>query len=331
MIDESATVMVPHSHPSVADRVTSLTAWGLAVALFLTVGWFAVAPDDPLGPVSLLARRGAVSMWLQAIALSAVAAAVATLIAGRRIPDIGTLAAAIGLTVVSFRGGTAEWFLLGSGDQGIPFQRTLAAKLAVESAAWFVVVAVAIASSGLVLRWCYGSPANPAMGRARDQGSSSQPLSAGFDIPRFSSRFLGIASSQQTRPMDGVKHLVIAAGVGLAASGILSAGLSARSIRHGQACFVTAGAVFLGVYAASRLAPVRSALWGIGGAALIAVAGLIWSALWPMGSTAPPPNIPVSHFLRVLPIQFIAVGTAAAVLTFGYCYEPPATPDPRRQ
>ena len=39
--------------PSVWERGATLAAWLLGGALFLTIGWFALEPDDPLGPVSV--------------------------------------------------------------------------------------------------------------------------------------------------------------------------------------------------------------------------------------------------------------------------------------
>ncbi len=79
----SSTVISDPPQRTLTDRLAALIAWGVGAALFLTLGWVAMQPDDPLGAVSVLSRRGAVLMILQAGVLAAVAAAVATAVAGR--------------------------------------------------------------------------------------------------------------------------------------------------------------------------------------------------------------------------------------------------------
>lgn len=132
---------------------------------------------------------------------------------------------------------------------------------------------------------------------------------------------LAYRSIGKHRQPTGVKHTIIATGVGLAAITLLSAGLSSRSIQHGQVCFVVAAAVGLGTYFAHRMAPVRSALWSILAVVLIALMGYVWAAVRPAVAGLPP-SIPSSHFMRVLPIQYISIGTAAALAMFWYVYVP---------
>jgi hypothetical protein len=102
---------------------------------------------------------------------------------------------------------------------------------------------------------------------------------------------------------------------------LLSVGLSTRVIQHGQACFVVAAGVCAAVYVASRSVPVRSALWSLLAVGLMALVGYVWAGLRP-AAPGLPPNIPSSHFLRILPVQFISVGTAAALSTFWYVFQP---------
>ncbi len=317
--------MVERPQPGLLDRAATTASWVLGGALFLTIGWFAMEPDDPLGPVSAYARQGGLMMLIQAAALSGVAAGLATLIAGRRVADIGTFAASLGLAAVSLRGATAEYLLLRGADVSETFEHSLAWSFAIEAVGWFLVVLVAVGISALVTRWCFGSVETPDPHRA-DASSTAVRMLAGFDVPRISARCFGVPGERQTARTDGVHHMLITTGVGLAAMAVLSAGLRWRSIQDGQVCFVVAAAVFIGTYAACRMVPVRSALWSILAVGLIALVGYLWASLRPE-VTELPPNIPSSHFLRILPIQFIAVGTAAALMAFWYVSVPESEAD----
>lgn len=322
MSDVANTMMGHQHHSTMLDRTATLMSWVLAGALFLTVGWLTMAPDDPLGAVSFLARDKALMMVVQIAALAGVVSALATVIAGRRLTDVGTFAVALGLALVSLRGGTAEYLLVQGVEISATFERTLAIRFAVEAAGWFVVMVVAIFVASAVQHWCFGSSedSSPSSTRAPHGGT---PTLAGYDIPRLSANWLGLSVDRRTAPTEGAKHALTVIAVTLAAMAVLSFGLSARSIRHGQVCFVVAASVCIAVYVAYRSIPVRSALWSILAVAVTALVAYAWALLRP-AAPGLPPSVPSCHFLRILPVQFISVGTAAALGTFWYVYAPPS-------
>ena len=110
-------------------------------------------------------------------------------------------------------------------------------------------------------------------------------------------------------------------GITLLTFRVLSGGLSTRSVQHGQSCFMVAVSVCFGSYVAYWLVPVRSALWAILSVPFLAVGGYAWARLSPSPGGLPA-GVPASAFLRVLPIQYISVGTAAAVAMFWYLHRP---------
>lgn len=286
------TAMSVHSHPSFFEKASSWAAWALAGAVFLTVGWMAMAPDDPLGAVSLLTRRHPMLMLVQAGGLAAITAALATVVVGRRLPHAGTFAAGVGLTAVSLRGGTTSHLLLLNADGSPDFQSALAVKFASEAAQWFVVLLIAVGTSAVVTRWCHSSSLNE---NSPPEVESGQDAIAGY-----------------RRPSKGWRHFVTTLAAGFFAYQILSGGWAARSIQHGQACFVVAATIGVAAYLAYRISPVRSPVPSILAAGVLAVLGYLWASF----RSAPaglPAGIPVSPFLRVLPLQFVAVGAAAAV------------------
>ncbi len=336
----SPSLPIQHVQASFVDQVAVGLAIGLAVALFLTVGRVVLGPSDPLAPVSVFSTGAGALMLIESAALAGVATCLATLLAGRRAMDVGILAAVVGLAVYTLFGGTTEQFLLDGADaarreslagtgstSGV--EHALALRFLVEALGWWLVVAVSLAVSALVYRWCCSSPTS-------DGAEPSQAmLPAGFDIPRVPQGLTGIASTQRTPVAMGLRHALIVGGVGLAAMMIFSAGLGASSIKHGQVFFVVGMSAFVGEYFAFRTVPVRSALWSILGVVLIVFGGYLWSAVRPdVGGTA---NIPSSHFMRVLPTQFVSVGVAGAILGFWYSFWPdslsepePPTPKPSR-
>ncbi|UCE59070.1 MAG: hypothetical protein JSU63_16695 [Phycisphaerales bacterium] len=308
---------------SLLQKISTWVSWAIGGAIFLTVGWVALEPVDPLGPVSVLAGSNALVTLIQAAALAGVAAALGTIVAGRIRADVGVFAAALGMAAVSLKGATAEYLLVEHADLSSAFTRALAAKLALESVGWFAVVVVALAVSSLVARW-FGETSNRPCGDGYDSHVVEAPAPAGFDVPLAGSRLFGCSPGGQTPPNDGLRHTVIAVGVGLVAMSFFSSGLSSRSIQHGQACFAVTAAVCVACYTAHRFAPVRSALWSILAIGVMALVGYLWASVRPVARGLPV-NVPSSPFLRVLPIQFIAVGTAAALAMFWYMYLPPVT------
>ncbi len=267
------------------DRLALWLGWAVAGALFYVLGWMALGPRDPLGAVSLFAREEAGATLLQAAGLAAVAAAVATLLSGRQLLYTGPFAAALGMGVVSVRGATSEYLIL-SAASGHSTVRSMTPWLMAEAMGWFGVVFVAFGVSSATARWCFGHK----RGENDEQGSSSPMI-------------------------DGLYFTLIAAVASLVSFAVLTTGLEQRAIQHGQVCFVVGASVWLGCFAAHRLIVVRSVFWSILAVALVAEGGYLWAGL---RSVKPglPVGVPASHFFRVLPIQFVSVGTAAAIAAF---------------
>ena len=320
MSQATHTLMIDRPQLSLADRAATLCAWALAVALFLTVGWDAMAPDDPLGAVSVFGRHGGWMMIVQSAAIAAVASGLASVIAGRKLTDVGTFAVALGVAMVALRGSTAESLLVAGADATGSGERRLAISFVIETLGWSLVIAVSLLAAAAVMRWCFGWPERADTDGCNLVRIASRSL-AGYDTPVPALRRLGLACETSTPRLDGARHVAIATIVGLAVITLLSLSLSNRSIQHGQVCFVVAAGVAVATDVASRFVPVRSTLWSILAVFVMAILGYLWSAVRP-ASAVLLPNVPVSQFMRILPIQFIAVGTATAIMTFWYVHPP---------
>lgn len=271
-----------HPHLTLLDKAATWASWGMAGAIFLTIGWMVMAPDDPRGAVSLLTRHGGWTMLLQAAGLAVVTAGLATVVAGRKLPHVGTFAAAVGLTSVSLKGATTSYLLIERAGADGP-QTSLAMRLVVESLGWYAVMLAAYGVSTLVAKWCH---------------PVTEPASVDADD----------ASS-------GLKHTAITVLAGAIIFQIFAGAMGGRSVQHGQACFLAGATLYFAAYIAHRTAPVRSLFWSVVAVGALAVVGYAW-ARFRSPAAGMPASLPTSPFLRVLPIQFVAVGTAAVVAVF---------------
>ena len=128
--------MIDTPHHGLLARGAVWSSWAVAAWIMLTLGWRAIRPDDPLGPVSLLAVSGWFGVALKTSLLAWAVALVGSLLAGRFLPDAGTFAAALGLALLSLQGQTMGDFLLArAGDAGGAISG-LEWKLAAEALVW---------------------------------------------------------------------------------------------------------------------------------------------------------------------------------------------------
>ncbi len=295
------------------ERLAVWASWGMAGWIFLTAGWLVMRPDDPLGPVSLFSRHSGLLVLVLVAGLSGVTAALATLIAGRKLVDVGTFSVALGLALVSLRGDTARYIVLQSVD---PARAPAFWQLPLESLGWLLVIGVAIGASSVVMRWCHPKAVRELADPSIDWVLA---MPAGFELRAFGSVAAGGAARTPLRV--ALTHTVVVAVAGLIAFNLLSAGLATRAIEHGQACFVVAASVCAACYVGYRIAPVRSALWSILGVGLLTIGAYLWGTLSGTDGSNPP-GVPASPFLRVLPLQYVSVGTAAAVAMTWYAHDP---------
>jgi hypothetical protein len=315
-----ASVTVSESpHLGFVDRVAAWLSCGLSIWVFLALGWSFLRPADPLGPVTIWTSRSAVLMLVGSAALACGLAMIGAVLAGRRLPDIGLLAAALGLGIASLRGDTAEFFVLEGTELYGNAGRSLSLRFAVESLGWAIVVGLAALASAAVASRIF---------RPSSERGSAAPIPAGADAALLAARGSAAASgSVPTQLALGLQHSAVVAAVGFFAFMLFSVGSGIRAIQHGQVMFTVAAAIAVGVYAGHHVAPVRSALWAIIGVVALALAGYLWAAFWgdPDGR---PPTVPFSPFMRVLPLQFITAGTCSAIIMFWYMYHPARGSDP---
>lgn len=281
------------------DKVRLTAVCALAMALFASVGWTIARPADPFAAVSLLLEsRAWPAVLASAVALGAVAAAVATVVVGPVMPEAGSLAAALGLATMSTRGGTMTEVLMYHGTSAGD-RRLLAPILITETFLWLTVVGAAWLVSGIVRGWLNGQSAvAPAAGSSRRWARMREAL---------------------VHLRDGVLGMVVSA---VLACVFISATISRSpesEIQRGQVFFAVGAGFLVAGAIVKQIWPRGAACWYGLGVPLAAALGYGWAILSPLASgvsdyyarlATTPPN----DLFRPLPIEYVGVGVAGAIL-----------------
>ncbi len=292
------------------DKLATLATWSGAAAIFATIGWMAIGPADPHGVVQI--TEGAwPRVFVEMVALAAVVAGLATAAVGRKLPDAGTFAVAIGLAAANLRGQSAGYLLMLVEEPGR--RRLLCLELAVEAVIWFAVLVVAMIVSGLVMRWCFGRGESDARRGAR--------LSAMCvaDMPGLH-RLTGEPRTAGGHVRLRVKllHGLVVIALALVLIRLLAAGDASRSIRQEQVYFAVVVAFFAGSWVAHRWFPVPTPLFGCLTVPIVCIIGYLWTMVRVQGQGpyAAIASVPPTVFLRALPLEYLAVGTAGVLAAF---------------
>jgi hypothetical protein len=302
------TFSTPYPRLRWPEKVATLVAWSAAVAAFATVGWMAMGPDDPRGVVRMTLADVPV-VFPQLVALAVVVAGVVTATIGRKLPDVGAFAVALGLAGANLKSYASGHPVMTITE--VEPRRVLCMSLSVEALLWFCIIALSLIVSAAVMRWCFGRD-------DRDPGvvAARQEALATADVPVIGRLICG--TGEATPWKVGLLHAGVNAIVALVLIRVLATGAQERSIAHGQVYFSLGAAFFLGAYAAHRILPVRTALWGCLAVPVVCIIGYTLTIVWAKGTGAYAriASVPPTAFIRALPLEYIAVGTVSVLAAF---------------
>lgn len=355
MIGATHTVAMERPQLGFVDRAAAWLAIGLVAWILFEFGWRVARPMDPQAPLSLLSSGISFFSVFQLGIVAIGCAMLATLIAGGRLADVGPFAAGAGLVLLSLRGDSAEYFHLertATSLVGGPGNTGLAWGFLFESLFWIAVLGVSIILSGWLTSRIHAPcempddeeavfpPLRPAM---TDMPTGGHDLKAGLPASgvtggerRGSSALTGptragIARFNPATPVVlGVTHAAIVVVASQLGFRLLAIGSSYRAIENSQAVFTVAASVCIACYFAFHFAPARTAFWPVVGVVVSILIAYLLAVVQP-ASPVLPPTIPSSPFLRVLPIQFVAVGVATAVAMTWWMYGFPQREGQRAQ
>jgi len=134
-------------------RVASALA--IAAAIFWNVGWLAIQPIDPEGPVTLVAISNRLTAYAAMAMLAVIAGGLGVLVAGHLSEIMGPVAVAAGLAALSARG--AQSNMLGgyftAAESGWPALGMIA-----ETWLWLVLIGIGAIAGRWCASWIEGPP-----------------------------------------------------------------------------------------------------------------------------------------------------------------------------
>lgn len=291
-------------------------AAGIAAAALLlyTMGWMVARPTDPeLAVTFVRSGRAIAATWPALAVLTVVAGIIGTVLAGRRLPEAGLLAAAVALAVLSLRGGSMQIMLANEGATTEPARQEFMTAMAIDSLLWSGIMAVTWFAVNCSWHWIWengGTPGTaPAIAAAAGTGKSVQANARR-------------TQSAQTAAGAGWPALVITALVGILVIWLTVGRTRVANVHRGQTIAAVAGGLYLGAMAARYFTGIRDVRWyllavpAIGLAAFLVgylSADMRWAQGIPYQYYIYLPTTPVHDLARPLPIEYAAVGTAAAL------------------
>lgn len=283
---------------SFVQKFRLTAASGIAIALFVSVGWTILHPADSYTAMTLIlnANTGNLLPLLGAtVALAMVSCAITTVVAGPPFPHAGVAATAVGLAAMATRGGTMARLLMYHEDR-----RRLAVAMAVETVFWALAIAAAWWTETVVKKWL-GEPVTtmPAV-------SAPVKSSAGARIV-----------DALVRWRDGLLGMVVCVAVAWIVINLTIARTPASAIERGQVYFAVGIAFMLGAMAGTQLWSRGAAGWYALSVVILAILGYFFGYASPKPTSltyysalaTTPPNA----MFRVLPIEYLSVGVIGAL------------------
>jgi hypothetical protein len=300
------------------EKLRVLAACGAAIVLLWTIGWRVAAPIDPQMALTLNGNWArTLAVWPTILALAAVAAAVGTILIGRRLPEAGILAAAVGLAAMSLPGGSMQMLLAYQATNQAGGRRALMANMLVDCLLWTAILAVCWIIVAMVRAWLWaGNDGEAAV------AESPPPEKARKDSAQARA---GKAAPTPAKPRAGWTALVVCTVVAVLVIWSTASRTPVSTIARGQVIASVAGGLFLGALAARYFTGISDPKWYVLAAPAAGLIGYLLGYLsadmaWAQGEWYQPyaflATTPPHDLVRPLPIEYVAVGVAGALLGF---------------
>jgi len=298
------------------DKGRVLLACVVAIVLLRSVGWMVAQPADPDLAISFTNGDGTpLRAWPALAVLTVVAAALGGAITGRRLPEAGVFAAGVGLAALAIRGGSMEAMLCYETTADVATRRALMGAMALDCLLWTVLMGITWVANTLVWRWLWPEPA---VAEADDDGAGQA----------------GTGGNQAKKNVDAVKSANFWAGwPALAITGVIGALViwmtiartPVATIARGQVIASVTAALYLGAMGARYFTGINDARWYVLAAPAVALIGYLlgyvsadmsWAVSGGYKFYAELATTPAHAMARPLPIEYLAIGVAAALMGF---------------
>ncbi len=301
------------------EKLRVVLACAVAILLLRTLGWQVAHPADAQMALTL-SRSGAsvLALWPTLAVLSAVSAAIGTAIIGRRLPDAGVFAAAIGVAAMSLRGGTMQ-ILLGyhAGTQP-ETRRALMLSLAIDCILWTSIMAVAWITTVIVRKWLWASASEPVA--EVSPPPAAKPAAAGG--PKAATGRKRAGSTLLAGQTADYLAFAITLFIALIVIWNTVSRTPVAMVERNQVIASVAGGLYLGALAARYFTGGTHTLWYALAAPVVGLIGFILGHLsgdmaWAQGTPYQPyvllATTPPHDLVRPLPVLYVTVGIAGAL------------------
>lgn len=297
---------------------------GAAALLLYTMGWMVARPTDPeLAVTFVRSGRAIAATWPTLAVLTVVAGIVGTVLAGRRLPEAGLLAASVALAALSLRGGSMQVMLANEGATDPAGRQAFMTAMALDTVLWSGMMLAAWVAVSWSWNWIWdNSPASPAT-----QGAATTVAAT----PPAAGKASGSAKGQKSKPLAaappgvGWPALVITALAGILIIWLTVGRTRVANVHRGQTIASVAAGLYLGAMAARYFTGIRDVRWYLLAVPTIGLAAFLVGYLsadmsWAQGTRYQYyiylATTPVHDLARPLPIEYVAVGTAATLAGF---------------
>ena len=307
------------------EKARVVAALGAAVVILYTMGWISAQPTDPALPLTFVRSGRAIpAIWPALAILTVVAGIIGTIVSGKRLPEAGLFAAAIGLAALSLHGGSMFDLMANEGATTPAVRAAFMKAMAIDCVLWSAVMFVTWIATSWAYRWIWFGPNAPASPSA--SAASTEPLA-----PTQPTAKSGRSQSKQQAkpavqaPRSGWAALVVTGVIGVFVVWCTAGRDPAAPVQRGQTIAAVAAGLYFGAMGGRYFTGIRDVRWYLlavpAGAILAWLVGYLsadmsWAQGTPYQYYIYLATTPVHDLARPLPIEYIAVGTAAVLAGF---------------
>ncbi len=291
-------------HFSWSARIRFITGIVISLVLFMSLGMNVLKPWDPFGAISLLLVNNTFALIVRLIGILIATGILSTIIVSARLPFFGVFSAAVGIAWPISQTAGMDYLMVRL-QVGKEFENSqfLWAYLAFETILWAIVLLVLVIVTLLVETWLNktsGSDDNLNL-KNHNEITSKLTIKTIFAKDKI---FNGIVSVIST-----------------AIFGVIFISLFAASQSKGQIIFAVFAGMFLSAMISEQITPTNHPVWQTLSVILVALIayGYSWFNPRPPGLEAVL-HIAPNNLARVLPIEYVFIGSAGAIMGVWYSY-----------
>lgn len=306
------------------EKTRFLAAIAAASLLLYTMGWMVARPVDPeLALTFVRSGRAIPAIWPTLAVLTLVAGILGTVLAGPRLPEAGLFAAAFGLALLSLQGGSMQVMLANEQATAESERQVFMTAMALDCVLWTAIMVASWLAVTWAWQWVWGngratgeSQPDPAAKRPGAQTSTTAGAKTGGGPGKAPK------TDSETLSGGGWGALVVTGVVGIFVVWLTVGRTPVANVHRGQTIAAIAAGLYLGAMAGRYFTGVYDVRWYLLAVPAVGLTAYLVGYLsadmsWAQGTQYQYyiylATTPTHDLARPLPIEYVAVGTAAVL------------------